>query len=405
MDFKNKYIKYKSKYFELKQKGGMNCVNERVFQNLLGTCWMVAIQMMICFGDATKDIIERELTVINTENKDMIIELLIGARKRKFISLIPPELNLESGDIDSYLTSLLDAFIKRYLSKFNKFLSDKPASVDDEINPQRCERVMSTAYKLLFQSYSVLNPGGDNLDQFFFANVLGTFFLRQEVYFSMHTRNMFNQIRFDNNQDIGILILIRHHACCIFVCGGVPKFYNDEDKLIYDCPYFFDLIRNLEADEDLFVIPGGIIKLNRTEYYDHITKYKGYKRIRLLTIVSKRDLQNNFNQEIKWFFSGEYDKVTNFYLLYKISEKYYKEQNYGDSLKYIRRNNLDFYHSMYMLGRLYEKVKDVDNALTQYQIAFNNGSLEALDKIKEIYLNKGDNSNAMKYQMIQLHMN
>ena len=405
MDYKQKYLKYKQKYFELKQKGGMNCVNEKVFKNLLGTCWMVAIQMMMCFGDATKDQIEGELAPIITKNKDVYIQLLIIKHKPKLISLLPPELHLDFDNIDLYLTNLLDAFIKRYLSKFDRFLSDKPASIDDKTNSQRCEKVMSDAYKLLFRSYSVSNPGGDSLDQYFFANVLGTFFLNQEIYYSMFTRNIFNQIRFDNNQDIGILIEIRHHTCCIFVCGGVLKFYNDEDKIIHNCPDFFDLIRDLQADEDLFVIPGGIVKLNRTEYYDNISKYKEHKRIRLLTVISKRDFRNNFNQEIKWFFSGKYDKVTNFYLLFKISEKYYKEQNYGESFKYLQKNNLHFYQSMYKIGRLYEKViKNLDEGLTQYQIAFNNGSLSALDKIINIYLKKEDIANAMKYQMIKLHM-
>ena len=403
MDYKDKYIKYKSKYLELKQKGGMDCVNERVFQNLLGTCWMIAIQMMMCFGDATKDQIEEQLNGINIENKDRIIEILIQLYKPKLIRLLPPELNLESGNIDLYLTSLLDAFIKRYLSKFDRFLSDKPESIENKTNPQRCEKVMSRAYKSLFRSYSVSNPGGDSLDHYFFANILSTFFLDQEIYYSMFTRNIFNQIRFDN-QDIGILIQIRHHACCIFVCEHVLKFYNDEDKLIHNCPDFFDLIRSLNDEEDLFVVPGGIVKLNRTEYYDNISRYNKHKRIRLLTVISKNNFGNNFNQEIKWFFSGEYDKVTNFYLLYKIGEKYYN--NYEDelSLKYLNKNNLYFYNSMYRIGRLFEKKGFLDDALEYYLKALNNGLSEALDKIIDIYHKKGDSKNAMKYQMIQLHM-
>ena len=405
MDYKKKYLKYKQKYFELKQKGGMNCVNERVFKNLLRTCWMVAIQMMMCFGDATKDQIEKELASIITENKDIYIQLLIIRHKPKLISLLPLKLILESDNIDLYLTNLLDAFIKRYLSKFDRFLSDKPASIDDKKNSQRCEKVMSDAYKLLFKSYSVKNPGGDSLDVYFFANVLGTFFLNQEIYYSMFTRNIFNQIRFDNNQDIGILIQIRHHTCCIFVCGGVLKFYNDEDKIIYNCTDFFDLIRDLQADEDLFVIPGGIVKLNRTEYYDNISKYKEHKRIRLLTIISKRDLRNNFNQEIIWFFSGEYDKVTNFYLLCEIGDKYGKKKEYFKSLKYLQKNNLHFYNSMYIIGRLFEENGFLDDALEYYLKALNNGLSDALAKIIYIYLKKGDSKNAMKYSMIELEMN
>jgi hypothetical protein len=406
MDYKNKYIKYKQKYLELKQKGGMNCVNERVFRNLLNTCWMIAIQMMMCFGDATKDQIERELEAVTTKNKDVYIQLLIIRHKQELISLLPPELNLESGNIDLYLTSILDAFIKRYLSKFDRFLSDKPASIDDETNSQRCEKVMNDTYKLLFRSYSDKNLGGDKLDHYFFANVLGKFFLNQEIYYSMFTRKMFNQITFNHNQDIGISIEIIRHACCIFFCGGILKFYNDHDKKIYDCPNFFDLIRDLKDDEDLFVVPHGIVKLNRTEYRDNIFKYEGFKKIRLLTILSKNNPENNFNQEIKWFFSGKYDKVTNFYLLYIIGKNFYDQNEMVQALNFFGKGlTYEYSSTMYYYGSLYEKVNDLDNALLEYIKAFNNGSSDALAKIIDIYHKKGDHKNAMKYQMIELYMN
>ena len=32
----------------------MDCKDDRVFKNILGT-WMVSIQMMICYSDATND--------------------------------------------------------------------------------------------------------------------------------------------------------------------------------------------------------------------------------------------------------------------------------------------------------------------------------------------------------------
>jgi len=404
MDFKNKYIKYKSKYFELKQKGGMNCVNERVFQNLLGTCWMVAIQMMICFGDATKDIIERELTVINTENKDMIIELLIGAHKNNLIRLLPPELNLESSDINLYLTSLLDAFIKRYLSKFDRFLSHKPASVDDKTNTERCERVMSNAYKLLFRSYSASNLDGDILNAYFFANVLGTFFLQQEVYFSMHTRNMFNQIHFDE-QDIGILIEIKEHVCCFFMCGGVPKFYNDNDKKIQDFN-FIDLLRNLKDDEDLFVIPNQIVALNRIEYFQNIQKYTNHEKIRSLTIVSKKNFYNNLNQEIKWFFSSNYNRINNFFLLLKIAVKFLREDNKDKYLEFLINGSAhEFFITMRLLGDYYYENDDIDKAIEYYQKALDNGYNEAVERLWVLYNIKKDDESVTKYRKFIEYMN
>ena len=70
VNYKDKYIKYKNKYLEKKyiiQKGGMDCKDDRVFKNILGTCWMVVIQMMMCYSDATKDDIECILKIIKAK--------------------------------------------------------------------------------------------------------------------------------------------------------------------------------------------------------------------------------------------------------------------------------------------------------------------------------------------------
>jgi hypothetical protein len=397
MDYKDKYIKYKSKYLELKQKGGMNCVNERVFQNLLNTCWMIAIQTIICFSDATKDQIERELAYVTTRNKDRYIQLLIW-RKRNLISLLPPELNLESDNIDLYLTSLLDAFIKRYLSKFDRSLSDKPISLDHETNTERCENVMSNAYKLLFKNYNKLQfTGGDILDSYFFANLLGIFFLKQEINFSLFTRKMFNQIRFNNQVDIGIIIHIKGHVCCLFVCDGIPKFYNDNDKKINNLD-FIELLTNLKDEEDLFVVPNGVVALNRNEYFNNIMKYAEYKKIELLKLVSRNILGNNFNQEIKWFFKGEYDKINNFYLLYKIASKLILDGNYLDSLHFLnKKEENEYYYTMDTLGRFYLDENNFDKAIEYYQKALDNGYNKAAKKLSEIYMSKEDMENAKKY--------
>jgi len=77
---------------------------------------------------------------------------------------------------------------------------------------------------------------------------------------------MFNEIMFNNKKDIGIKISIKKHSCCFFVCGNIPKFYNDHDKKIYDCN-FQELLTNLKDDEDLFVVPTGVVALNRYEYF------------------------------------------------------------------------------------------------------------------------------------------
>ena len=78
INYKDKYIKYKNKYLEIKniiQKGGIDCNNDRVFKNILGTCWMVDILMMICFGDATKNDIESMLIIIKDDIKEKLNDM------------------------------------------------------------------------------------------------------------------------------------------------------------------------------------------------------------------------------------------------------------------------------------------------------------------------------------------
>ena len=391
---------------KIKQKGGINCVNERVFKNILNSCWMIAIQTMMCFGDTTKEQFERELAQPNNT-----IESIINLDKKLQIILPSKYIELETTKRIEYLSILLDAFIKRYISKIERHF---PVSVNPKENPYRCELIIQNSFILLFQNLREdLKPGGDIIDSYFFANLLGTFFLKQEIYFSMHTRKMFNQISFDQ-QDIGIEIAINKHTCCFFVCGGVPKFYNNHDKKIYDID-FMNLLRNLKEDEDLFVVPNQVVALNRTEYFENIEKYTKYERIRLLTVVSKKNFGNNFNQEIKLFFDNEYDEINNFYLLYKINRKFLIEKDDEDKTFYFLKKGLkdEYFEAMYLLGLYFENLHErhppahaynesylesyLYVAIKYYQKALDNGDNEVAKKLAELYLIDENEDNAKKY--------
>ena len=71
MNYLEKYLKYKKKYFDLRtivEKksnaseiniiGGMECIHDRVFINYFETCWAIAVQTMITFGDVTSNNLE-----------------------------------------------------------------------------------------------------------------------------------------------------------------------------------------------------------------------------------------------------------------------------------------------------------------------------------------------------------
>jgi hypothetical protein len=389
---KNKDFIFQS---NLKQKGGIYCINERVFKNILGTCWLISILMMMCFSDTTKEQIERELVQPNTT-----IESIINLDK-KLKKILPSKYSdLETTKRIEYLKNLLDAFIKRYISKIERHI---PISINPLENPDRCELVIHNNYISLLKNIRIHEDifGGDIIDCYFFANLFGIFFLKQEIYFSMHTRKMFNQIHFDE-QDIGIIIEIKGHACCFFVCGGVPKFYNDNDKKIYYFD-FINLLRNLKDDEDLFVIPNQVVALKRTEYFKNIKKYYNYEKILCLTVVSKKDFGNNFNQEINLFFNGEYDGINNFYLLFKLALKFLKKKNQEDEDKYLyflnKRSNDEYYITMFILGIYYEGKQNIDTAIEYYQKAFDNGYNKAATILAKLY----DNKNKKNYSKIIMY--
>jgi len=385
---------------KLKQKGGMDCVNDRVFKNIMGSCWMISIQMMMCFGDATKEQIERKL-----EQPNITIELISNLDKnlKKFL---PSKYScLETKKRIEYLSILLNAFINRYKAKIERRI---PISVNPENNPHRCELVMRNNFRFLFQKLkdtTVYESQGDMIDIYFFAILFGIFFLEQEIYFSIYTRKMFYQISFNNLVDIGIIISIKQHICCFFVCKGVPKFYNDHDKKIYDFD-FMDLLINLKDDEDLFVVSNQVVALNRTEYFENIEKYTKYERIQFLTVVSKNNFGNNFNQEIKLFFDEEYDEINNFFLSTEISNKFLIEKDYDKGINILQKaEQNEYYLTMHILGSIYYKMhlaypheeSFLDKAIEYHQKAFDNGYNEAAKILRDLYNIKGESDNAIKY--------
>jgi len=393
---------------KIKQKGGMNCVNERVFKNILGTCWMIAIQMMMCFGDATKEQFERELTRPIFLSRKSISNLDKILKK-----IFPSKYScLETIKRQQCLVLLLNAFIKRYISKIERHFpfGVSPEEKDPEQNPKRCELLIERIFKLLFQNLRKSakpienDSGGNTLDSYFFANLLGIFFLKKEIYFSMHTRKTFDQIIF-NEQDIGIIIDIFNHACCFFVCDRVPKFYNDHDEKIYNFN-FMHLLRNLKDDEDLFVIPNGVVALNRDTYFENIEQYAEYERIITLTVVSKKDFGNNFNKELKLFFDEEYEEINNFYLLCTIAMRM-KEENDNDKYLYFLNKGLndEYCINMFCLGDYYNEDmhKDNDAAIEYYQKALDNGYDVAASKLANIYHTNGDEETGNKYSKFFQH--
>ena len=75
--YEKSYLKYKLKYFKLKEyiknckKGGGLVIEECEnvgFHNAFGTCWNISIQMMMFFGDSTRDYVQNIIDNLNKKN-------------------------------------------------------------------------------------------------------------------------------------------------------------------------------------------------------------------------------------------------------------------------------------------------------------------------------------------------
>ena len=247
----NKYLKYKKKYLQLKNQIGGKEFCEKVYNNAIGTCWAVDIQLIMTSGEATSrqfDTIMRSFKPwsitwynpfrdISVSKKEFIANQIKKVQANTKLNKIFPDYIFNFPNI-LYLMTILDKFIDRYYSKILEFnYTEKPIGTINKENQLRCELVIAQNFKNLFPQPLNLNNTGYGsyiFDQYLFSNLLSVFFLGYEVSFTNYYDN-FNLIDFDSNNKLGILLIIENHMCCLYICNGEETYYNDNDKKSYKC--------------------------------------------------------------------------------------------------------------------------------------------------------------------------
>jgi hypothetical protein len=236
----DKYLKYKRKYLQLKKQIGGLSFCEKAYKNILGTCWAVAIQTMLTFGQATSNDLKNVIESIDFKKKkefiDTKIKNIIANSKFKDFYIVKI-LNVKKR---RFLYRILEKFIDRYYSKILDFKNPKaPIIKDDLTNNGRCELVIAYNFFKLFDYEIVENEEkywGNLITTYLIANLLSIFFLNHKVSFTNHYDN-FDKINFDSNKHLGIVIQIEDHYCCLYICDGKQKFYNDNNQIVYDCEW------------------------------------------------------------------------------------------------------------------------------------------------------------------------
>ena len=370
----DKYLKYKRKYLQLKNQVGGEDFCDKAYKNLLGTCWAVDIQTMFTFGQATSKALREVMSSFNFKTKNKFINERIKYFKDNlsFIDLYIVKILDDSKSI--FLKNILDKFIDRYHSKVLNSKNPKDPKIEDDYeNKGRCELVIAQNFKKLF-NYPILTINAnsykaDILSHFLFANLLSLFFLNHKVSFTNHYNN-FNLINFNIDNDLGIIMQIESHYCCLYICDGKQKFYNDNNKIVYDCEWQDILSKstNLYVEEDK--------NFSFINYDTHPNK-QNLKKVLCLTVISKHTTDSDLDKEIKNIMANNFFNIKDRELQYKIGYNYHTgsnglKQNYKKAEEFYRKSaEQGNEYAQYELANILYKQQNYKEAVKLYRLVAN----------------------------------
>jgi TPR repeat protein len=384
MNYYNKYLKYKTKYLELKydnsQYGGSIVPCNKGYANKLGTCWAVAIQMIICFGHFTSGQLKCVMDSFNNSLVEQIIknaeqfidQQILKIKEDAELTNVFAPYDIFSENKIILLKKILHKFIERYYNKvMDRQFTEKPEDINPKENQERCEKIIAENFKNLFNTNHLIINSGDKqfggriYDNYLFCNLLSVFFLDYKVSFTNYYDN-FNLIKFNPTKDLGILVKLDDHACCLFICNGEEKFYNEYQ--VYDCKWIDLLVNSNSTTNNLYIKKGSLIFIDNVlkeqssfnlanekrklllgihEEYD--IKFK----VQYLTVISKHTADTNLDIDIKKFLEfNNVQKIKDRYLQLLSGDVYYfMHKQFEQAIEmYILAANQGNHIAQYRLG-------------------------------------------------------
>jgi ankyrin repeat protein len=262
MNYEEKYLKYKKKYLELKnQLGGVEEQQEdKSFSlvNTRGSCWNIAISMILLVGDKTRDeITEKARNYTSEEIFESGKELL----NRVLGEIIRPESKREN------LIGLIDS-IKRRLGIF--YHSSRPV-LGITIEPTRekalltCELDFNSNYNRIVDKPEN-REGGYDYDKFILSNLISIFFLNKLVNIVYHRLNNYKPIPIQLIENCAGVYVSKFnfrnmdgttwdtgHAISFYKYFGCDKFCNNDTIINYDWDEMLRTYnRNLSSHPQIF---------------------------------------------------------------------------------------------------------------------------------------------------------
>jgi len=237
-----------------------------------------------------------------------------------------------------FLENIINKFINRYDSKISSY-DEKPENIAFDLsNPQRCELVIAQNFHKIFNhpfiSYSSrqYKYSADLVEQYLFANLLSVFFFNEKVSFKNYYHD-FKSIKFNPENDLGILVHIKSHVCCLYVCEGIEKYYNDNNKQVYNCLWK----SILKKSTNLF-----IKKDSNFKHFDSYENIENLQKVLYLTVISKDPKNSVLDQEIENMLKNDFSSINDRELQLILGNAYNKDigggiaQDYAEAVRWYR---------------------------------------------------------------------
>ena len=289
--YKNKYIKYKTKYLQIKRQIGgtleelqskmtytdVKCTNPGdIFHQHEGECWSDSMQMLLCFSDELKSSVQTKL--FNLTPKE-IIEMAYLQNREKYLAPIyrrnsaEPTLNDKAIKMEKRLEHYLDLLQKRLCIHFDditdipqcrhitpdayfcpiketygKYLItretpnypyEQPDLTEEDIHritslklkSQRSEitgiGTAMKALKLINKKTTSIDHGANTTEQNIIFNILSFCLLDQDNVLNTKISSPYSLSLEDIEQSLGMIVGTPGHATCFYICDTSLIYYND----------------------------------------------------------------------------------------------------------------------------------------------------------------------------------
>ena len=386
----NKYLKYKKKYLQLKNQLGGVQFCQKFYNNRLGTCWAVAMQTLLTFGDATSDALREKITTINSDRKLLTSRIHEMSSSHTIPKIFPP--NFFTKENYKLIIDLLDRFIDRYNSKIYDI-----RAVDDAFNTGFCEYQIAENFKKTvpnLQLFSLKEYSGNITFDYVFGNLLSVSLLDQRISL-INYYDSFHEIEFDPNNDLGILINLRDHVCCLYICSGTYKYYDNFNQ-VYDCQWT-DILSN---PSELYVNLSNNFEI--INYQTHPNKEK-LKKVESLTLI-KKNVVSKLDSDIFKLLNSNYSEVKDRTLQFEIGYHFYEGP--GND----KQRSINFFESsasqgyaraQFILGYIFWNGENVsenkEKGMQLLELAASQGNANALTFMFKMYRDQQNYEEADNY--------